>query len=249
MMRTMQATSALVVGLCMLGLAAAAAAGRSQAGAAPLPLLQVLVVTGGHDYPTSFYTLFEQPGMTWDHETTTESAFRRDLRDRYDVVVLYDMPSTLSATGRANLQAFAESGKGIVVMHHALCSHNDWDWYRDLVGARYQVEAQPGRPASTYKHDETIPIAIARPHPVTRGLALTQIYDETYKGLWFAPNNMVLLTTTHPLSDGALVWISGYASSRVVAIQPGHGREAHVDPGYRALVRNAILWSAGRLPS
>lgn len=83
---------------------------------------------------------------------------------------------------------------------------------------------------------------------MTRGLALTQIFDETYKGMWFAPNNMVLLTTTHPLSDGPLAWISGYAPSRVVAIQPGHGREAHVDPGYRALVRNAILWSAGRLP-
>jgi type 1 glutamine amidotransferase len=186
--------------------------------------------------------------MTWDHETTTESAFRRDVRDRYDVLVLYDMPATLSAAGRANLQAFAEGGKGIVVMHHALCSHNDWDWYRDLVGARYQIEGQPGRPASTYKHDETMPIAVARPHPVTRGIALTQIYDETYKGMWFAPTNTVLLTTTHPLSDGPLAWISGYAPSRVVAIQPGHGREAHVDPGYRALVRNAILWSAGRLP-
>lgn len=245
MMRTMQATSVLAGCLCVLAVAVTAATGRNQAGTAPLRLL---VVTGGHDYPTSFYTLFEQPGMTWDHETTTESAFRRDVRDRYDVLVLYDMPATLSAAGRANLQAFAEGGKGIVVMHHALCSHNDWDWYRDLVGARYQIEAQPGRPASTYKHDETIPIAVARPHPVTRGIALTQIYDETYKGMWFAPTNTVLLTTTHPLSDGPLAWISGYAPSRVVAIQPGHGREAHVDSGYRALVRNAILWSAGRLP-
>ena len=42
--------------------------------------LRLLVVTGGHDYPTSFYTLFEQPGLVWDHETTSESAYRRDLR-------------------------------------------------------------------------------------------------------------------------------------------------------------------------
>jgi type 1 glutamine amidotransferase len=229
-----------------IAIAAGAAAGQAQgqAGAAPLRLL---VVTGGHDYPTSFYTLFEQPGMTWDHETTSESAYRRDLRPLYDVLVLYDMPATLSAAGRANLQAFAESGKGIVVLHHALCSYNDWDWYRDLVGARYQIQAQPGRPASTYKHDETIPIAVARPHPITRDVPLTQIFDETYKGMWFAPANTVLLTTTHPLSDGPLAWISGYAPSRVVAIQLGHGREAHLDAGYRALVRNAILWSARRL--
>lgn len=229
--------------VCAIGLAAGAAAASGQAGAAPLRLL---VVTGGHDYPTSFYTLFEQPGLAWDHETTSEAAFRRDLRDRYDVLVLYDMPATLSAAGRANLQAFAESGKGLVVMHHALCSHNDWDWYRDLVGARYQVEAAPGRPASSYRHDETIPVAIARPHPITAGLTLTQIYDETYQGMWLSPQNTVLVTTSHPLADPPLAWISGYPRSRVVAIQPGHGREAHVHPDYRTLVRNAILWSAGR---
>ena len=58
--------------------------------------------------------------------------------------------------------------------------------------------------------------------------------------MWISPQNTVLLTTTNPLSDGPLAWISGYAKSRVVAIQLGHGREAHLEPGYRALVRNAI---------
>jgi type 1 glutamine amidotransferase len=211
--------------------------------------LRVLVVTGGHDYPTSFYTLFEQPGLAWDHETTTEAAFRRDLRGRYDVVVLYDMPATLSAAGRAHFQAFAESGKGIVAMHHAICSYNDWDWYRDLIGARYQVAPAAGRPASSYKHDETIPVVVARPHPVTAGLTLREIHDETYKGMWLSPHNTVLLTTTHPLADPPLAWISAYPRSRVVAIQPGHGREAHVHPDYRTLVHRAILWSAGRLPA
>ena len=230
--------------LATLGLTAGPSAGRGQAGAAPL---RVLVVTGGHDYPTSFYTLFEAPGIVWAHETTSEAAYRRDLRPGYDVLVLYDMPATLSAAGRANLQAFAESGKGIVVLHHALCSHNDWDWYRDLIGARYQVEGQPGRPASSYRHDETIPVAKARPHPITRDVALTEIYDETYKGMWLAPTNTVLLTTTHALADPPLAWISGYSPSRVVAIQPGHGREAHRHAGYRALVRNAIAWAGRRL--
>src|SRR5688572_10043124 len=88
-------------------------------GAADAPL-RLLVVTGGHDYPTSFYTLFEQPGLVWDHETTAEAAYRRDLRPKYDVVVMYDLTKELGPEGRANLQAFAESGKGIVVLHHAL---------------------------------------------------------------------------------------------------------------------------------
>ena len=240
----MRRVSTLVSVLCAIGLTTGTASGQGQAATSPLRLL---VVTGGHDYPTSFYTLFEQPGLEWDHETTSEAAFRRDLRRRYDVLVLYDMPKTLSAAGRANLQAYAESGKGIVVLHHALCSHNDWDWYRDLVGARYLVQPLDGRPASTFKHDETIPVAMASPHPITRGLALAEIHDETYKGMWISPQITLLLTTTHPLADPPLAWISPYAQSRVVAIQLGHGREAHGHAAYRALVRNAILWSAGRL--
>jgi len=209
--------------------------------------VRVLVVTGGHDYPTSFYTLFEQPGMVWDHETTAEEAYRRDLRERYDVIVMHDLTKTLSEAARANLKAFAESGKGIVVVHHAICGNNDWDWFRDLVGGRYLIEPQGGKPASTYKHDETIPIAIARPHPITRGVVLTELFDETYKGMWISPQNTVLLTTTHPLADPPLAWISPYQQSRVVTIQLGHSREAHTNPGFRALIRNAILWSAGKL--
>jgi type 1 glutamine amidotransferase len=222
-------------------------AGQPAAAAVASPL-RVLVVTGGHDYPTSFYTLFEKPGLAWDHETTPEAAYRRDLRPRYDVLVMYDLVEKgLSAEARANLQAFAESGKGIVVLHHALCSNNDWDWYRDLVGGRYLLAPQEGRPASTYKHDETIPVAMGRPHPITRGIALTEVYDETYKGMWISPQATVLLTTTHPLADPQLAWISPYQQSRVVTIQLGHGREAHTHAGYSALIRNAILWSAGQL--
>jgi len=212
------------------------------------PPLRVLVVTGGHGYPTSFYTLFEQPGLVWDHETTNEEAFRRELVSRYDVLVLYDLSRTLSPEGRANLQAFAESGKGILVLHHALCSYNDWAWYRELVGANYLLQPLGDKPVSTYSHDETIPVAVARPHPITSGVAITEVYDEVYKGMWFAPDVTVLLTTSHPKSDPALAWISAYPKSRVIAIQLGHGRETHEHPGYRTLIRNAILWTAGRLP-
>lgn len=55
------------------------------------------------------------------------------------------------------------------------------------------------------------------------------------------------METDHPENDKPVVWISPWRKSRVVAIQLGHGPAAHRDPGYRRLVRNAILWTAGRL--
>lgn len=224
--------------------AIAVTAAMALASAQPPATIRVLVVTGGHAYPTSFYTLFEQPGLEWEHAVSSEEAYRSDLRDRADVVVLYDMPKTLGEQGKAHLRAFAEAGRGIVVLHHALVSYPDWDWYRDLIGGRYLEQPRGGHAASSYRHDERMAIAVARAHPVTEGLAPFTLLDETYKGMWLAPSNTVLLTTDNPTGDPAVAWVSGYPHARVVTIQPGHGPDAHRDGSYRRLVLNAIRWSA-----
>ena len=77
------------------------------------------------------------------------------------------------------------------------------------------------------------------------GVGPLHVVDETYRGMWLSPANTVLMRTDEPSSDGPLVWISPYKQSRVVVIELGHGRETHLHPGYRRLVTNAVLWSAG----
>jgi type 1 glutamine amidotransferase len=215
--------------------------------AAGTPPLRVLVVTGGHDYPTSFYTVFEQDGLAWDHATSNEDAFKKDLRGRYDALVLYDASSTISPDAQTHFREFVESGGGLLVLHHAIISYQDSDWFRDLVGGRYFLSPQAGHQPSTYLHDVDMNVRIVTPHPITRGLTLTRIHDETYKGMWIAPTSTVLLATDNDTSDGPLAWVSGYKPARVVYIQLGHGTEAHKDPAYRALVHNTLMWIAHRL--
>jgi type 1 glutamine amidotransferase len=223
-----------------------ALAGVLAVSAATAPV-RVLVVTGGHEYPTSFYSVFEQESIAWDHAVSNEEAFRRDLRGRYDVLVLYDMSASLSSTGMAHFRHFVESGGGVVALHHAIVSYPGWPWYRELVGGQYFQEAHGGTPASTYLHDQDLDLRVVTPHAITTDLALGRIHDETYKGMWIAPTNTVLLATSHPTSDGPVAWISAYSRARVVYIQLGHGSEAHRDGGYRALVHNAVRWVAGTL--
>ena len=214
--------------------------------AASVPV-RLLVVTGGHDYPTSFYTLFEQDGLTWDHATSNEEAFTKDLRGRYDALVLHDGSATISPDAQTHFRDFVESGGGLVVIHHAIISYQGSDWFRDLVGGRYLLSPQNGHPPSTYLHDVDMNIRLVTAHPITHGVTLTRIHDETYKGMWIAPTNTVLLATDNETSDGPLAWVSAYKSARVVYIQLGHGSEAHRDPAYRTLFRNAALWVARRL--
>lgn len=210
---------------------------------------RVLLVTGGHDHPPSFYTVFDNAGPNLRVNVDPHPrAFAYDMRSRYDVLVLYDMIKTgLEQKKRDNLRAFAEAGnKGIVVLHHALCSHGDWPWwYEELTGARWIEPGTPGFAPSTYKEDLDLEMFPAAPkHPVMQGVSAFRIYDETYGKLWFSPKNEVLLRTTHPSSDGPVAWVGPCKTARVVTIQLGHGADAHHHVSYRKLVRNAIDWAA-----
>ncbi len=210
---------------------------------------KILVVTGGHDYETEFYAVFNSYNdVIWDHALSNHQAFGSDIRKRYDAVVLYDMSNEISEAEKENLKKYVESGKGIIVLHHAIADYVNWEWwYRDVVGGKYLLEPDLGMPASTYRHDEELIVWPEGDHPVIRGVNRMHIWDETYKGMWISPSNTVLLRTDNPTSDGPVAWVSPYDKSRVVVIQLGHDRHAFRHPMFRKLVHNAILWSVGKI--
>ncbi len=210
--------------------------------------LRLLVVTGGHDYQSDFYSVFDQPGLAWDHLPSAAEAFSRDLRQDYDVLVLYDLTRELDEAQQANLRAFVEGGKGLVVLHHAVADYTRWPWwYGEVVGGKYLLEPDLGLPASTYQHDVELTVRKVADHPITRDLSPLHLVDETYKGMWISDSVTVLLATDHPTSDGPVAWVSPYPQSRVVVVQLGHDRQALRHPGYRELVRRSALWAGGKL--
>jgi type 1 glutamine amidotransferase len=213
--------------------------------------VRVLLVTGGHDHDVSFYSVLDGQDDLDVRVDPHPNAFRGTLapgRDT-DVVVLYDMPTKMAPEQEEHLRGFVEAGGGVVVLHHAIAGRASWRWWwEEVVGARYLEAPEGDRPASTYKHDVELTVRVAAGHPVTAGLADFRILDETYKGMWISPNVTVLLRTDDATSDGPVAWLSPYTRARVVTIQLGHGREAHLHPSYRRLVRNAVLWAARRTP-
>ena len=217
-------------------------------GKGPEPL-RVLVVTGGHDYPTSFYTIFEGvPDLNWSHAASSHEAFKNDIRKNCDVLVLYDFSNEIAEVEKTNLRNFVESGKGLVVLHHAIADYQDWEWWwKEVVGGKYLLKPQGATPASTYQHDQELCVRAVMRHPITARWGSMHLWEETYKGMWISPAVKVLLQTDNPTSDGPVAWISPYQKSRVVYIELGHDDKAHLYPAYRGLVHDAIRWSAGRL--
>ncbi|MCS7043130.1 MAG: ThuA domain-containing protein [Bryobacteraceae bacterium] len=211
--------------------------------------VRVLLVTGGHDHEASFYEVLEGHRDIRVNVDPHPVAFRHDLRKLYDVLVLYDSIQVehLPESHRENLRAFVESGKGAVLLHHAIVDFAGWEWWwREVAGGLYVLQAREGMPASRYLHDVELVVEPVGGHPITRELPPMRLFDETYKGVWRRPDVVPLLRTTHPTSDEVIGWVSPYAKSRIVFLQPGHGRETHELPWYRRLVRQAVLWAAGR---
>jgi len=207
-----------------------------------------LVITGGHDHETAFYTLFDgYKDMDWMPVATSATAFQNDLRGKYDVLIMYDFTRDLDDAGKKNLRDFVESGRGVVVLHHALLNYQKWPWwYEDVVGGRYRLERVGNIPSSTVKNDQQIFVTPQGEHPVIAGIGPFHITDEAYKRMWMSDRIRPPLTTDNPTSDTTLAWIGPYDKSRVVAIQLGHGHSAFGHPSYRTLVHNAVLWAAGK---
>jgi len=211
--------------------------------------VRALLVTGGHEHETSFYSLFEGcKNLGRVPVSDSATAFQKDLRDKYDVLIMYDFSRDLSETGKTNLRAFVESGKGVVVLHHALLNYQRWPWwYENVVGGSYRLQNEGRFRASTYKGGQSIDLAPHGKHPITEGIEPFQVMDETYQHMWVSPRAQPLLFTNNPTSDRFPAWIGPCATSRVVAIQLGHGPTIFDHPAYRKLVHNAVLWAAGRL--
>jgi len=216
--------------------------------ARPASPVRVVVVTGGHAYDASFDSLFEGHADISAMVYPRDVAYTRDLRRIADVLVLYDLSREITENEQKVLRDFLESGKGLVVLHHAIADYNSWAWwYQEVVGGKFLLKEEGSVAASTATVNQEV---VARPvaeHPITSGIGPLNLSDETYKGMWISPKVRALLRTDNPRSDQIIAWISPYEKSGVVVIQPGHDRKSHTHPGYRALVRNAILWSVGRL--
>jgi len=211
------------------------------------PAIQLLVVTGGHGYPTSFYSMLDSlPDVDWTHAASQTEAFRQPIEENFDAILLHDMYNTTTEQTRARLRAFVESGKGVLSLHHAIVNYTDWPWwYEKVTGGKYFVEPEGGHPASHYLEDEEFlvsPVEGMRNHPVLKGVGPLWVYDELYRDMYLSPDIQILMGTSHSANDRPVVYIGPHSKACVVYIQLGHSDDTMKNPGFRKLVANTVRW-------
>ncbi len=160
-----------------------------------------------------------------------------------DVIVL-SANQPINDETKAALLEFANRGGGIVALHPGTwyAWSNFADWNKQIVGG------------GTRGHDALGPykVEVKEPeNPITKGVpADFEITDELYN---YTPDNAatpieVLATATSPKSGKTFpqVWIVKNPKARIVGITLGHDERAHDLPAYHALLKNAVLWAAGK---
>ncbi len=211
--------------------------------------IKVAFVTGGHDYEhDKFMEMWKSiDGIEVVHLAQADDSeiFETILPWEYDVIVLYNMSQKISEKRQNNLKQLLSQGIGLVAMHHNLAAYPDFVDYKNIIGGKFYLKAEGDQPQCTYKHGVDMKVRIAdRNHPITQGMEDFTINDESYKNVWHAGDNHVLLTTDEPTSDNALAWVRSYGRGKVCTIALGHDGTAYANPGFRKFVAQAIQWVA-----
>lgn len=130
-----------------LALAAAVPCLSQQSGSDPI---RVLIVTGGHPFDPSLFQVFEgQPDIRWEHREQgvgASNVYSAPIADAYDAVVLYDMVQQISEPQKKNFLELFDKGRGLIVLHHALASYQNWPLFEDIIGGRYHTPTLPDLP-------------------------------------------------------------------------------------------------------
>ena len=213
--------------------------------------VKVLFVTGGHDYDKeNFDIMLGKLPIVYDHVEHPDAygMLKTDKIDKYDVVMLYDMPKEISPEAQRDFIAMLNRGKGLVVLHHAFCSYDLWPEYVRIVGGRYHhypwmKDGNVQKP-SNYTHDATMQVRVEDlNHPITKGVSDFEIIDEAYGNTEILSDVHPILSTNSTASGPLVCWTNIYGQSRVVALTLGHDRQAWENPSFIKTLSQAIVWA------
>lgn len=160
----------------------------------------LLVLSGGHPYEEGpFAALLERlEGWQVTHliHPEAEQLVGEGAAEAADAVLFYDMAGYEFGDGKvtsrppspafkAAIERRFASGRGAVIMHHALAGWAEWPGWSEIVGGRFLY--QPGEARgkacldSGYRHDVDYVAELVAEHPVLDGVPATfAVNDELY---------------------------------------------------------------------
>jgi type 1 glutamine amidotransferase len=227
--------------------------------------VSVLIITGDHGHNWKETTPFLKEVLTKaGHKVAVTERPRLDLiaanLAKYDVLLFNYRNTPKGAMENAdsvwnddNKRAFAdaiETGKGLVVYHHAssaFTGDGEWDkLFEKLTAGGWRKQGFHGK-----MHEFTV--KTQKDHPITRGIkSFPHGRDELYQNSLITEGSDVLVTAFSDPSkdpkntgkDEPMVWVNKYGKGRVCQNALGHDVEAMKSVGFQTLLIRCVEWAA-----
>jgi len=203
--------------------------------AAPLQVL-FLGDNAGHR-PTNRFALM-QPALAPRGIEMTYTDSLDDLNPaklgRYDALVIYANHTRISPDQEKALIEYVESGHGLVPIHCASFCFLNSPKYIELVGGQFKSHG-------TGIFKETI---VNSDHPVMKGLATIESWDESYVHSKHNTNRIVLAERRDEKGNEPYTWVREAGKGRVFYTAWGHDQRTWSNPQFVGLIENGIRWAA-----
>lgn len=166
----------------------------------------------------------------------------------YDVVLWYNMnwnePDAGTPLRQYMEQCAGTKGQGIVLLHHALLTFQDWPLYTELCG----LSDRGGDHFKFHPNEQVRQTILPTGHPITSGQKDFTVTDETYSiGEPDQAGNEVLITTSNTSGMHNVAWVRRFRNSRVFCYASGHDGLVYSDENFRRILLRGLLWAAGEL--
>lgn len=144
---------------------------------------------------------------------------------------------SLSPAGRAAIRDYVAAGNGLLGIHGAPISFDDWPEWPGLLGIgwRWGISHHPPYCAAE--------VRMAGDHPITHGLPGFNVSDEIYSALDVAPFMAPLAEARHADMDWRPVAFAGEKDgARRAWCGLGHDAASLAEPTHGRLIRRAAQW-------
>ncbi len=225
-----------------------------------------LLLAGGLHHPVeagapSIVQALSGQGIETDVEEDIEAGCQRLAQGNYQLLTVsalrWAMPEAkydahrarwglaISQQARSAIAQFLRGGGGLLAMHTAAISFDDWPQWGDIVGSRW-IWGQSGH--APYGHIE-VRFDAADPHAMGTGLPAFQCQDEVYENMTVAPDVRPLAharnLTGNAGQPGAWTpvwWTRRWHGARIVYDALGHDAQSLDHPVHRQLLAQSVAW-------
>jgi type 1 glutamine amidotransferase len=186
--------------------------------------------------------------------TEAMTNLNRDYLGQFDALMIYANVTRISPDQDKAMMDFVAAGGGMVAIHCAsFCFQNSTN-YIALVGGQFQRHL-------TGVFKETI---INGDHPVMKGLAPIESWDETYVHTKHNPDRLVLAERPYPGTNAMTAnlgnttdrggaepytWVRNHGKGRMFYTAWGHDQRTWTNANFQMLIERGTRWAAENSPN